>query len=73
MLLPYTNCEYLITDGYSGYQSLIKKNVINAKQQCCLVHIRREFFKALCPKEYVKQFENMNDDEIGKFIKDGLL
>ena len=72
VLLPYTNCEYLITDGYSGYQSLIKKNVINAKQQCCLVHIRREFFKALCPKEYVKQFENMNDDEIGKFIKDGL-
>ena len=57
VLLPYTNCEYLITDGYSGYQSLIKKNVINAKQQCCLVHIRREFF---------------NDDEIGKFIKDGL-
>ena len=46
VLLPYTNCEYLITDGYSGYQSLIKKNVINAKQQCCLVHIRREFFKA---------------------------
>ena len=72
VLSPYTNCEYLITDGYSGYQSLIKKNVINAKQQCCLVHIRREFFKALCPKEYVKQFENMNDDEIGKFIKDGL-
>ena len=31
-----------------------------------------QFFKALCPKEYVKQFENMNDDEIGKFIKDGL-
>lgn len=45
----------ICTDGYSGYDALLKDEHTDAKHQSCLIHFRREIIKAIDPNGFAQE------------------
>jgi transposase len=68
-LCKFKNCRSLVTDAYAAYPKIVKEKIANCKLQTCIIHMRREFFKALSPKEYASQYAKLTDKEISEIIE----
>ena len=49
----------ICTDGYPGYDALLKDEHPNAKHQSCLIHFRREIIKAIDPKGFADELDEL--------------
>ena len=61
----------ICTDGYPGYDALLKDEHPNAKHQSCLIHFRREIIKAIDPKGFADELNELEIPlAIAKLTKD---
>ena len=61
----------ICTDGYSGYDALLKDSHPNTKHQSCLIHFRREVIKAINPKGFAQEILKLDTPSaIAKLAKD---
>ena len=68
-LKQFDNCRCLVTDSYSAYPKIADEDLGSCKHQNCIIHMRREFFKAFSPFNFSSQFENLSTNEILDFIE----
>lgn len=55
-LTPEFKFQYLVTDGYNAYRTIMAEHPL-AKHQCCLIHFRRELLKAIISGKTLEKFE----------------
>lgn len=69
----------LVTDGYSGYKTIIKnRNLDKAeteriRHQSCLVHLRRELLKVVLPSDLYKQLPDKSEEYVTQELQKQLL
>lgn len=69
----------LVTDGYSGYKTIIKnRNLDKAeteqiRHQSCLVHLRRELLKVVLPSDLYKQLLDKSEEYVTQELQKQLL
>ena len=64
--------QVLVTDGYAGYPSLIKNQMINVGHQACLIHFRREIGKAIDVEQLSHELKGLTDKELEAFFDNKL-
>lgn len=63
------NFEYLVSDAYSAYNSIIKSEHPQAKRQSCLVHFRREVLRAVLTDRQLEEIGKLGLEEQEQMLK----
>lgn len=63
------NFEYLVSDAYSAYNSIIKSDHPQAKRQSCLVHFRREVLRAVLTDRQLDEIGKLELEEQEQMLK----
>lgn len=64
------NPDVLVSDGYAAYPSVIKQNMPTTGRQSCLIHFRREIYRALDLERLMGEFKDLTDEETKAFFRD---
>ena len=63
------NFEYLVSDAYSAYNSIIKSEHPQAKHRSCLVHFRREVLRAVLTDRQLDEIGKLELEEEEQMLK----
>lgn len=67
------NPDVLVSDGYAAYPSVIKQSLPTTGHQSCLIHFRREIYRALDVEQLMNEFKNLTNKELKAHFRQQVL